>query len=91
MCRSIKVLRQPGPSATAEEIHAAALQFVRKISGMRRPSRANQEFFDHAVREIEQASCRLLDAVGPAAPPRPRSAAIGSQPLFSADSRSEPR
>jgi len=89
MCRSIRVLRQPGPQATAEEIHAAALQFVRKISGMRRPSRANQEFFDRAVREIAQSSSRLLDAIGPTAPRRPRSTAIGSQPLLSADFRSD--
>jgi hypothetical protein len=88
MCRSIKVLRQPGPP-TAEEVNAAALQFVRKISGMRRPSRANQECFDRAVREIAQSSSRLLRAVGPSAPRRPHSAAIGSQPPLSADSPSE--
>ncbi|MBZ5617601.1 MAG: DUF2277 domain-containing protein [Acidobacteriia bacterium] len=66
MCRSIKVLRKPGPPATAEELHAAALQFVRKISGFQKPSKANQEAFEHAVSEVAEASRRLLVAVGPA-------------------------
>jgi hypothetical protein len=63
MCRSIKVLRRPEAPATREELHAAALQFVRKISGYPKPSRANQEAFDRAVREIAEASGRLLDSV----------------------------
>ena len=63
MCRSIKVLRQPNVCATSEEVHAAALQFVRKISGYRVPSRINQPAFDEAVREIAQSSQRLLDAL----------------------------
>ncbi|MGA2116156.1 MAG: DUF2277 domain-containing protein [Bryobacteraceae bacterium] len=67
MCRSIKVLRQAGAPATREEINAAALQFVRKISGMRQPSRANQASFERAVKEIAQSSSRLLNAVGPTA------------------------
>ena len=71
MCRSIKVLRQAGAPATREEINAAALQFVRKISGMRQPSRANQAAFDRAVKEIAQSSSRLLNAVGPSATRRP--------------------
>jgi len=70
MCRSIKVLRKPGPAATPEEMHAAALQFVRKISGFQKPSKANQEAFDNAVREIAESSQRLLQSVGPARPPR---------------------
>jgi hypothetical protein len=74
MCRSIKVLRQPGPPATAADLTAAALQFVRKISGMRKPSRVNQEAFDRAVREIAQSSAHLLQAVGPAPPGRAPSA-----------------
>jgi hypothetical protein len=74
MCRSIKVLRQSGQPATDEEIHAAALQFVRKISGMRQPSRANQASFDHAVKEIAQSSSHLLEAVGRTAPRRPPAA-----------------
>jgi hypothetical protein len=64
MCRSIKTLRRTDEPATDEEIHAAALQFVRKVSGFRQPSRANSEAFDAAVGEIAQASRRLLDSVG---------------------------
>ena len=60
MCRSIKVLRHPAVPATDEEITAAALQFVRKISGYRHPSKANQSAFDAAVRDIAAASKRLL-------------------------------
>jgi hypothetical protein len=71
MCRSIKTLRRPDEPATDEEIRAAALQFVRKVSGYRTPSRANAEAFDGAVEEIAAASERLLEAVsasqGPAA------------------------
>ena len=64
MCRSIKVLRRPGQPATPEESQAAALQFVRKISGYRKPSLRNQEAFDRAVAEVAEASRRLLDAIG---------------------------
>lgn len=64
MCRSIKVLRRPGQCTTAEELDAAALQFVRKISGFQKPSKANQQAFDRAVREISDASERLLAAIG---------------------------
>ena len=64
MCRSIKVLRKPGLPATAEELHAAALQFVRKISGFHKPSRVNQEAFERAVQEVAEASRRLLESVG---------------------------
>ena len=60
MCRSIKVLRNPEARATDAEIKAAALQFVRKISGYRLPSRANAEAFDTAVAEIADASRRLM-------------------------------
>lgn len=63
MCRSIKVLRVPGGRATDDELSAAALQFVRKISGFRKPSRANQQAFDQAVAEIAQSSRRLLDGM----------------------------
>jgi hypothetical protein len=64
MCRSIKTLRRPDAPATQEEIRAAALQFVRKVSGYREPSRANAEAFEAAVVEISAASGRLLRAVG---------------------------
>jgi hypothetical protein len=65
MCRSIKVLRRPGQPATPDELHGAALQFVRKISGFQKPSRVNQEAFDRAVQEVAESSRRLLESVGP--------------------------
>jgi hypothetical protein len=64
MCRSIKVLRRPAEPATRDEISAAALQFVRKVSGFRKPSRANQEAFDRAIVEISGSVERLLGRVG---------------------------
>ena len=60
MCRSIKTLRRQDDPATGEEIRAAALQFVRKVSGYRVPSRANERAFDTAVTEVAEASRRLL-------------------------------
>lgn len=60
MCRSIKTLRTE-PEVTRDDVEAAALQYVRKISGYRQPSRANQEVFDNAVAEIAEATGRLLD------------------------------
>lgn len=68
MCRSIKTLRRKDQPATPDEIEAAALQFVRKISGYRVPSKKNQEAFDAAVEEITAASRRLLEAVGEVLP-----------------------
>jgi hypothetical protein len=64
MCRSIKVLRRPAEPATRDEISAAALQFVRKVSGFRKPSRANQGAFDRAIVEISGSVERLLGRVG---------------------------
>jgi hypothetical protein len=61
MCRSIKTLRVGSDRLPDEEIEAAALQFVRKISGYRKPSRANEEVFQRAVAEVTEASARLLD------------------------------
>ena len=63
MCRSIKVLRTAEPPATPDDISAAALQFVRKISGFHKPSTKNQAVFDQAVREVSLASTRRLDAL----------------------------
>ena len=63
MCRSIKTLRQEQP-VTEEEIRAAALQFVRKVSGYRQPSRANAEPFQRAVDDVTEATERLLDRIG---------------------------
>jgi hypothetical protein len=60
MCRSIKVLRRPPPTATREEIAAASLQFVRKVSGFRKPSKANQPAFDAAVQHIADVTEQLL-------------------------------
>ena len=63
MCRSIKTLRRVDASVTEEEVRAAALQFVRKISGYRRPSQANTSAFESAVGEIASASRRLLNSL----------------------------
>lgn len=63
MCRSIKTLRSSEAPPTDEEIRAAALQFVRKISGYRKPSRRNEVVFDEAVDQITHASARLLDGL----------------------------
>jgi hypothetical protein len=65
MCRSIKVLRDYTDPPSDEDIEAAALQFVRKISGFRKPSKVNQETFDQAVEEITAASQRLLVGLQP--------------------------
>jgi len=74
VCRSIKVLRKTGaPRASAEDVNAAALQFVRKISGFRQPSHANEQAFQLAVAEVADASRRLLDTL---ASPRKNSAPL---------------
>lgn len=64
MCRSIKQLRRPDTPATEEEMRAAALQFVRKVSGFRAPSRANTAAFDQAVEEVAAATRALLIELG---------------------------
>ena len=69
MCRSIKVLRRPDTPVTSEEISAAALQFVRKVSGYHKPSKANQDVFEAAVREVAEVTDRLLQNIGEG-PPR---------------------
>jgi hypothetical protein len=61
MCRSIKVLRKLDQAPTAEELNAAALQFVRKISGFRKPSKANHDAFERAVAEVAESSRRLIE------------------------------
>ncbi len=63
MCRSIKTLRRPDGPPSDEEVRAAALQFVRKVSGYRAPSRANEPAFSQAVEEISSASRRLLEGL----------------------------
>ncbi|WP_448638717.1 DUF2277 domain-containing protein [Geodermatophilus sp. URMC 63] len=72
MCRNIRPLSNFEPPATDEEVTAAALQYVRKISGSAAPSRVNSEAFDRAVAEIAAASARLLDALVTTAPPKDR-------------------
>ena len=72
MCRNIKTLFNFDPPVTDEEVRAAVLQFVRKISGFSKPSRANEAAFQAAVNEIAGASARLLDSLATNAPPRNR-------------------
>lgn len=72
MCRNIKVLYNFDPPATDEEVRGAALQFVRKISGFTRPSRANEEAFDRAVDEVAAAARKLLGSLVTRAEPRDR-------------------
>lgn len=72
MCRNIKTLFNFEPPATEQEVHASALQFVRKLSGFTKPSKANEEAFDAAVEEVSQAAQRLLDSLVTQAAPRNR-------------------
>ena len=74
MCRSIHTLYNFEPEATNDEVRAAALQYVRKISGFNKPSRANEEAFDRAVEAIASVSQRLLDDLTTSAPPKNREA-----------------
>jgi hypothetical protein len=72
MCRSIRTLANFEPPATDDEIRAAAVQFVRKLSGASKPSRANEEVFDRAVDEVTAAASRLIHELTTTAPPRDR-------------------
>jgi hypothetical protein len=72
MCRNIRTLHNFEPPATRDEVHAAALQFVRKVSGATRPSQANQAAFDRAVAEVTETTRRLLDELTTTAPPKDR-------------------
>ncbi|HSJ23782.1 MAG TPA: DUF2277 domain-containing protein [Longimicrobiales bacterium] len=72
MCRNIRTLANFDPPATDDEIHAAALQFVRKLSGTTKPARRNEEAFDRAVDEVAVAARRLLTSLETSAPPRSR-------------------
>ncbi len=74
MCRNIRTLHNFDPPATEEEVRAASLQFVRKLSGFTRPSKANEAAFQQAVEEVSTAAGRLLDSLVTAAPPRNREA-----------------
>jgi hypothetical protein len=72
MCRNIRALHNFEPPVTADEIHDAALQFVRKVSGMQKPSHANEAAFNDAVDEIAHTTTHLLEALVTSAPPRNR-------------------
>jgi hypothetical protein len=72
MCRNIHTLHNFEPAATNDEVHAAALQFVRKVSGSTKPSKANAEAFDRAVAEIAHITRHLLDDLVTTAPPKDR-------------------
>jgi hypothetical protein len=76
MCRNIQTLYNFEPAATEDDVHAAALQYVRKISGFNKPSKANEEAFHRAVQEVADASSRLLSELVTSAPPRSREADI---------------
>ncbi|VXC14979.1 DUF2277 domain-containing protein [Nocardioides sp. AX2bis] len=72
MCRNIRPLHNFAPPATEDEVDAAALQYVRKVSGATKPSQANQAAFDRAVAEVAHATRHLLDALVTTAPPKDR-------------------
>ena len=72
MCRNIKTLHNFDPPASDDEVGEAALQYVRKISGFNKPSRANTEAFERAVAEVTEVSARLLDSLVTSAPPKDR-------------------
>jgi hypothetical protein len=72
MCRNIRTLFNYAPTATDEEVRAASLQFVRKVSGFTKPSQTNQVAFDRAVDEVTQAARHLLDSLITTAPPKDR-------------------
>ena len=72
MCRNIRTLHNFEPPATRDEVHAAAVQYVRKISGATKPSLANQAAFDQAIAEVEAATRRLLERLSTNAPPKNR-------------------
>ncbi len=72
MCRNIRVLHNFDPPATSDEVHAAALQYVRKVAGTTKPSKANQEAFDEAVDAVAHATAHLLEHLTTSAPPKDR-------------------
>jgi hypothetical protein len=74
MCRNIRILHNFEPPTTEDEIHAAALQYVRKVSGMNKPSRANEAAFEQAVEAVTSATEQLLGRLVTSAPPRDREA-----------------
>ena len=72
MCRNIKTLHNFEPPATDEEVRASAIQFVRKLSGFTKPSKANEDIFNEAVEEVTKSARKLIDSLVTASPPRDR-------------------
>jgi len=72
MCRNIKILANYAPPATPDEVHSAALQYVRKVSGVTKPSAANEQAFEQAVADIAHATHHLLEALVTTSPPKDR-------------------
>jgi hypothetical protein len=72
MCRNIKTLHNFDPPTTHDEVHAAAVQYVRKVSGMQKPSKANEAAFERAIAEVAHVTEHLLEALVTTAPPRDR-------------------
>jgi hypothetical protein len=72
MCRNIRILYNFEPPTSDDEIRSAAIQYVRKVSGMQKPSKANEAVFDQAVEEVSAATARLLESLVTTAPPRDR-------------------
>jgi hypothetical protein len=91
MCRNIKTLYNFAPPATEDEVRASSLQFVRKLSGFSRPSRANQAAFDRAVAEVARAAQALLDSLVTTAPARDRAVEAEKARARSADRFAAPR
>ncbi len=91
MCRAIKTLHNFKPPATEAEIHASSLQFVRKLSGFTKPSKANEAAFNHAVEHVAEAARELLRSLVTNAPPRDREVEAAKARARSADRFSETR
>ena len=85
MCRNIKTLHNFKPPATEEEIRASSIQFVRKLSGFTKPSKANEEAFNRAVEQVAQAARELLDSLVTTAPPRDRAVEAAKARVRSAE------
>jgi len=85
MCRNIRTLHNFEPPAKGSEVHDAALQYVRKISGTTKPSQANAEVFEHAVEEIAHATQHLLDGLVSNAPPKDREVEAAKRKARSAE------
>ncbi|MDO9353188.1 MAG: DUF2277 domain-containing protein [Solirubrobacteraceae bacterium] len=91
MCRNIRVLNNFEPAATPDEIEAAAIQFVRKVSGFTKPSQVNQEAFDRAIAEITATTTTLLDSLVTNAPPKDRAVEAAKARARAAKRYGDPR